>query len=313
MVKQKQIPILKSDSYAKSYFKHEPDNRNLLAASSGPYFEIQNKCIWKNNIGAHRLDFYMVFIVTQGEGFHRFGLKEHYIQKNMLCFVGPDMVSSWQSEADDHQGFFCAFSDDFFNLCSANKQFLTELPFFQIDGNAVLQLTDEQTEYYLSLFKLMKTEHENRNNYSDAVLRSLLQAILNKANSQFRTRECKCVEADHSGLRLMKAFTALYLTDFKMIRTGKGIRLKKISEYADTLGVSQNHLNDTIKAVTGRSAGQLIKNQLTRQATMCLMHANKSISEIAYALGFEDPSYFARFYKNQTGKSPSEFRSKDDL
>ena len=42
---------------------------------------------------------------------------------------------------------------------------------------------------------------------------------------------------------------------------------------------------------------------------MCLMHADKSIGEIAFALGFEDPSYFARFYKSQTGKSPSEFRA----
>ena len=98
------------------------------------------------------------------------------------------------------------------------------------------------------------------------------------------------------------------MRDFSAIRTGRSLQLKKISEYAAELGVSQNHLNDTIKTITGRSAGQHIKDQLTRHATQCLVHSNKSVGEIAYGLGFEDPSYFARFYKSQTGRSPSDFR-----
>ena len=298
------------DSYGRSYFKHEPVKGNdSLFQNARPYFEIQRKCIWKNDIAPHRLDFYMVFIVTKGEGIHRFGIKEHYIKENMLCFVGPDMISSWQSEADDHQGFFCAFSDDFFNLGRENKHLLNGLPFFQIDGNAVLHLTDAQTQYYVSLFELMYHEYENRNEYSGNVLQSQLQVVLHKAYSQFRTLECKSTEANPAGLRLLKAFTSLYMRDFETLKAGKALQLKKVSDYADELGVSQNHLNDTIKDVTGRSAGQQIRNQLIKLATMCLMHSSKSISETAYVLGFEDPSYFARFYKNQTGKSPSELKS----
>ena len=86
MIKQGRIPILKSDSYYKSYFKHEPYNGKTLAISSNPHFEIHHKCIWKNNIGAHRLDFYMVFIVTKGEGIHTFGLKEHSPAFNCLNY-----------------------------------------------------------------------------------------------------------------------------------------------------------------------------------------------------------------------------------
>ena len=309
MTKNGKIPILKSDSYRTSYFKHEPQpNKTLLTISTVQHFEIHRRCIWKNIIPAHRLDFYLVFIVTGGEGIHTFGLKEHYIKKNMLCFIGPNMISSWQSEAEDHQGFFCTFSDDFFNLGRENKRFLSELPFFQIDGNAVLHLTDEQMHYYLSLFELMHAEYEHKNEYSENVLRSQLQVILNKAYSQYRTEECPPDIANPPGLRLMKAFTALYMRDFNVLFDGKTIQLKKIADYADELGVSQNHLNDTIKAVTGRSAGQLIKSQLIKQATMCLKQSSKSISEIAYVLGYDDPSYFARYYKSQTGQSPSDFR-----
>jgi AraC-like DNA-binding protein len=249
-----------------------------------------------------------VFIVTGGEGVQTFGLKEHYIKKNMLCFVSPTMVNAWRSEVDDHQGYFCAFSDDFFNVGRENKSFLGELPFFQIDGNAVLHLTDEQTRYYVTLFEQMHTEYEHRNEYSDNVLRSQLQLILNKAYAQYRTEACPPDVSDHSGMRLLKAFTALYMRDLNVLYQGSSIQLRKVADYAEELGVSQNHLNDTIKAVTGRSAGQLIKRQLMKQATICLKHSNKSISEIAYKLGYDDPSYFARYYKNQTGQSPSDFR-----
>lgn len=306
MTRPGQIPILKSDSYSKSYFRHQPEISDHLPLH--PYFEINNSCIWRNEITAHRLDFYMVFMLTEGEGVHAFGMKEHYVSKNMLCFVSPNMVSSWQSNTDHHKGFYCAFSDEFFNLGYENKLFLAELPLFQIDGNAILHLTDEQTSFYLELFKDMQHEFQNRSNYSGSILRSQLQLLIHKAYAQFKNFECSQPKANLPGLRLVKSFTALYQHDFKMLREGKGIQLRKVSEYAIELGVSQNHLNDTVKSITGRSAGQLIKDQLIKHATMCLMHAEKNVSEIAYALGFDDPSYFARFYKNQTGKSPSEFR-----
>ncbi len=226
----------------------------------------------------------------------------------MLCFIGPDMISSWQSETREHQGIFCSFSDSFFYTGKENKYFLTELPFFKIDGNSVLHLTDEQMQYYLSLFNLMYEEHEQQNEYGDDVLRSYLQLILSKANSQYHTEQCHPDTPDKGGLSLLKGFTALFMRDFKAINDGKTIQLKKIADYALELGVSQNHLNDTIKSITGKSAGQLVKAQLLKHATMCLTHSEKSISEIAYRLGYEDPSYFARYYKKHTGQSPSEIR-----
>lgn len=303
------IPILKSTSYGRYYFKHEPPVHSP-ATSTTQYFGLYHRCLWKNFIKAHRLDFYMVFIVTAGEGVHTLGIRKHIIKENMLCFVGPRMINSWQSSTEDHRGFFCAFADDFFNTGRENKQFLAELPFFQPDGNAVLHLTDEQTSYYLSLFTAMQHEHQNRNEYSDDILRSHLHILLTKALAHYHTEELQ-PHVTHPGMRLTKAFTALYMRDFKGLN-GKGspVRLKRVADYADELGVTQNYLNDTVKAVTGRSAGQLIKDQLIRQATMCLTHSSKSIGEIAYLLGYDDPSYFARYYKSQTGRSPSEYRDK---
>ncbi len=86
-----------------------------------------------------------------------------------------------------------------------------------------------------------------------------------------------------------------------------------MADYAKELGVSQNYLNDTVKSVTGKSAGQLIHNQVLKQAKMCLSHSNLDIAEIGYRLGFEDPSYFSRFFKKHSGYSPSVFRKTINL
>ncbi len=309
MIKKTRIPTLKSDSYHKSYFKHDVSSPLSTALSEEPYFEINRRCLWPKVIEAHRLDFYMVFIVTLGEGVHTFGSKEYYLRQNTLCFIGPDMVSSWQAEMEEQQGYFVGFSESFFNQGSENKRFLHSLPFFQLDGIPVLTLSQSQTEYYLSVFRLMQDEYHHGNEFSKDVLRTQLQLILHKANAQVRMEGKSNDSSNHNSVRLVKAFKALYMQDFHAFGQGKELILKKVATYANELGVSQNHLNDTIKFVTGRSAGQLIRHQLTTHATMCLMHADKSIGEIAYALGFEDPAYFARFYKIQTGKSPSEFRA----
>jgi AraC-like DNA-binding protein len=308
-MKSDNIPLFKYQTYQNSYLKEEyRKNESLASSSSIKHFDIHKRCTFNDTIQSHRLDFYAVFIVTKGEGIHSFGIREHYIKNNMLCFIGPDMISSWQSETNEHQGIFCSFSDSFFYAGKENKYFLSELPFFKIDGNSVLHLTDEQMQYYLSLFNLMYEEHQQQNEYADDVLRSYVQLILSKANSQYHTEQCRADKPDKGGLSLLKGFTALFMRDFKAINEGKTIQLKKIADYALELGVSQNHLNDTIKDVTGKSAGQLVKAQLLKHATMCLTHSEKSISEIAYRLGYEDPSYFARFYKKHTGHSPSEIR-----
>jgi AraC-like DNA-binding protein len=310
MSKNQNIPIHRSESFGKVYFDEAPGKQvPVIHKHSTQYFDIHQRCNGKSAIDVHRLDFYMVFLVTEGEGLQTFGLQEHYIRKNMLCFVSPDMISAWKAEGDEQRGYYCSFSDDFFNLGRENKSFLHELPFFQIDGNAVLHLTDEQTTYYLTLFEMMHTEFKQHTEFSGNILRGHLYAILNKANAQYQLQATLPAESNRSSIRLLKSFTGLYMRDFKTINTGNVIKLKKIADYADELGVSQNHLNDTIKALTGKSAGQLIKDQLIKQATMCLRHSHKSISEIAYRLGYDDPSYFARYYKSQTGKTPIESRN----
>lgn len=312
-MKNNNIPTVPGHRYKDVYINPDKVNKNPSRRSSGfdaaEHFEIEHRCLWRNDIPAHRLDFYLIFLVTSGEGIHSFGKQEHYIRKNMLCFIGPNIIHSWRSDGDDNSGYACTFSDEFYyGSGQVTRDQLSELPFFQIDGNAVLQLTDEQAENYTQLFRLIEKEKLSQNQYSAEVLRGYLHALIGKSRGDYHSNGLETVHSKQAGVRIVKAFTQLYMNDVNTIRNGKDIKLKSISDYAEQLGVSQNHLNDVIRHITGQSAGQLMRTQLIRQATMCLKHSSKSISEIAYLLGFDDPSYFSRFYKKQTGKLPSNFR-----
>jgi AraC family transcriptional activator of pobA len=300
-----QIPLLNDNLFHHYYFGHP--SVAIDRTFPDEYIEVHSRCILKNSIPAHRLDFYMIFLVTSGEGIHISGSKEYYTRKNMLCFAGPNIIQSWLAEGDKNQGYLLTFSDEFFNAGRTNKQFLSGLPFFQIDGDAAVCVSDVEMTAYTSLFQMIEAEYRSGSRFSNDTLRGYIQALISKARST-QARAGSGERYSSAGVRLVKAFTALYMNDVNTVRNGIGVRLRRVTDYADQLGVSQNHLNDTIREITGQSAGQLMRNQLIKQATMCLKHSSKTISEIAYLLGFEDPSYFSRFYKKQTGKLPSDFR-----
>ncbi|HTF20274.1 MAG TPA: AraC family transcriptional regulator [Chryseolinea sp.] len=299
-----QIPLLKGPQYQHHYFRDSPG----VGEDPTDHFAIYNRCMLRDNILAHRLDFYMIFLVNSGEGLHTFGSNEHYIRKNMLGFIGPHVVSSWRADHQDNRGFLCSFSEEFFLANRSDKQYLSNLPFFQLGGNPVLCLSDDEAEEFTTLFKMIEKESKQNNSSTDT-LRGFLQVMLGKAIARYgQLKQQNHDDHPSSGLRIVKAFMEAYMIDFGAIRNGREIRLKKISDYARQLGVSQNYLNDTIKSITGKSAGQLMKSQLLKQASVCLKHSTKSISEISYLLGFEDPSYFTRFYKKHTGQLPSDKR-----
>jgi AraC family transcriptional activator of pobA len=303
-----QIPLLNHEKYHAHYFRHSVGDREVTD-DSAEHFGLYNRCAIRDSIQPHRLDFFLVFLVTSGEGVYSLGTEDHNLRQDTLCFVGPNVINSWRSAGADHQGYVCSFSDAFFSANRANKKYLSDLPFFQIGGDSVLHLSPETAAGFSALFKMMEKETTRPVAASPDILRGYLQVLLGKALAEYTASHAVALPESPSGLRIVNAFTDAFMSDFNSIRKGKGITPKKISDYAKQLGVSQNHLNDTIKSVTGQSAGQLMKSQLLIQASMCLKHSTKSISEIAYLMGFEDPSYFSRYCKKQTGKLPSELRA----
>lgn len=302
----KNIPVLTTDSYKKHYFKDLPPP-SKLALDGFEHFEFYNRKNCRDNIKAHRLDFYMVQLVTSGNGVLRQGLRDYCIHSNMLAFTSPAMISSWKAADTQQDGFVVSFSDTFFNRGREDKRTLSNLPFFKMDGCATIALPPTEISDYIILFEMMQREFERAQALSGQVLREMVNVLLTKAKSHHLHSPAINIPSPASN-RLLRMFTDLYMKDIGRIQVGREVTIRRISDYAKDLGVTQNHLNDSVREVTGKSAGTLVREQIIKQATMCLRQSSKSISEIAYLLGFQDPSYFSRYYKKQTGKLPTEVR-----
>ena len=80
------------------------------------------------------------------------------------------------------------------------------------------------------------------------------------------------------------------------------------SHYAKALFLSENYLNRLCKKFRGQTAGQLIRGRVEREARKLLCQTQDSVAEIAYALGFESPSYFTAFFKREVGLAPEVYR-----
>jgi AraC family transcriptional regulator, transcriptional activator of pobA len=83
----------------------------------------------------------------------------------------------------------------------------------------------------------------------------------------------------------------------------------KITDYAELLSVSPNHLNKCVKKTIGKSAQDLLNEMLLLEAKVLLKQTNLNVTEIAYKIGKNEISDFARFFKTQTSMKPSEYRS----
>lgn len=318
MTKKNQIPVFTPQSFKNIYFQGEPDSERLAnIRASVSHFEIHRrddfrfKC--KETIASNRLDFHLVFIVTGGEGIHTFGDKEYYLKPGMLCFVSPGLITSWQTTVDDHAGYFCAFTSDFFQKGLKDQSTLSNLPFFHIDGSAVLNLDNMQTDYFNNLFAELESEYNADNPFKADLLRALLNLLFQKTIKLIESDHGYCiVDSGNASQRITKDFTKLYQLDFVPLESQNVTTVKSLSEYASALFVTQNHLNDTVKSVTGKTPGELIRERILKEASQLLMYTTLTISEIAFLLQFEDPSYFARFYKKYTQLSPKEQRQKRD-
>jgi AraC-like DNA-binding protein len=88
------------------------------------------------------------------------------------------------------------------------------------------------------------------------------------------------------------------------------LRFGTIGQYAEALGVSERQLNDAVKRTVARTASQVVQERVVLEAKRWLSNTETGIAEIAFRLNIEDPAYFARFFKKQTGLTPGDFRRK---
>jgi len=287
--------------------------RDSLHKSVKIHFEIHRRDQYRLKstqlIAPSRQDLFIIFLITGGEALYTFGDQEYYLKPGILYFASADIFVSRQSTINEHAGYLCGFTSAFFSQNLADKDSLSHYPFFNTEASVSLQLEKEQTAFFYNLFAEIEEEYYSTNVNKEDLIRALLTVLLQKAQRLVISDRKDClVDTSNAGIRLTKAFTKLFEVDFEPLKNLQVIETKSLAQYAADLHVTQNHLNDTIKAVSGKTPGELIRERLIKEASQLLLHTQLSVAEICFLLKFEDSSYFSRFFKRYKGLTPTQHR-----
>ncbi|HTF18918.1 MAG TPA: helix-turn-helix domain-containing protein [Chryseolinea sp.] len=150
------------------------------------------------------------------------------------------------------------------------------------------------------IFGEMEKEYRNPSLNSNELIQGYLRVALVKL---LRNKEQMDLPASSGGQQMFRKF-------LQFIRNTNPISNVKVNEAAEHLGLSPQNLNAICRKVSGKSASELIIEQVVLEAKRYLLHSDKNVGEIAFILNFTDPSHFVKYFKKLAGETPQRFRTR---
>jgi AraC family transcriptional activator of pobA len=250
-----------------------------------------------------RKDFYKICLTT-GKSIIHYADKSFDAEGTVLFFGNPHIPYSWETISTSYVGYTCLFSEEF--LKSDRSESLQHSPLFKIGGTPILKITEQQRDFLSTLFQKMIEEQQTDYVYKDDLIRNYINLIIHEALKLQPSENFD--QHRNASSRITSVFLELLERQFPIEDTEKPLQLKTAQDYARNLNVHANYLNRAVKEVTGKPTTAHISERIIGEAKALLQHTDWNISDIAYALGFEYPTYFNNFFKKNTGTNPKNFR-----
>ena len=245
---------------------------------------------------AHRDDHYLFFIQQAGrsKGMVDFGL--FTLQKNTLFFILPGQVHRYLDLDKTAIGWFVALD---VGLVPEVFRAVLEDPLLE---KSPLRTDETVLEPLLQCLQLVDrvTKQQPSPPYQKQMVHGLLTSFVAMVAALHTQKPKGLSEKMPRPLAITQQFRKSLTQSFKTRRSP--------AEYATELNLSLSYLNEAVKATTGLSVSHWIQQEIVLEAKRLLYHSDSSVKEIAYELGYEDPTYFSRLFKKTVGKTPGDFR-----
>lgn len=236
-----------------------------------------------------------------------YGRHEYDYQVNTLVFTSPGQVFGYPQDGSTYKakGWALYFSAELLRGTSLGRR-IKDYTFFSYATNEALHISEREREIIIDCFRKIDEEiNYGGDKHSNTIIASAIELLLNYClrfyDRQFITRK----KANKDILTHFEELTDNYFTSDYAKKHGT----PKVAWFADRLHLSANYFGDLIKKETGKSAQEYIQQRIIEIAKDLLSTTSKSISEIAYHLGYQYPQYFSRAFKKSVGKTPNEFRN----
>ncbi len=253
-----------------------------------------------------RFGFYAVALKQGEQCVIRYGRNNYDYQDGTLVFLAPGQVIGIDKNIVNSpmKGFSLLFHPDLILVAPLGRS-IKDFAFFSYEVHEALHISERERQLVLDCFS--KIEYElNRgiDKHSKTLIAANIELLLGYCqrfyDRQFITRE-------HANKGILEKFENLLNEYFKSEKPQQ-IGQPTVAYCATQLNLSANYFGDLIKKETGKSAQEYIQSKLIEVAKERMFDPSKSVSEVAYELGFQYPQHFSRFFKQRVGVAPGEYR-----
>ena len=252
-----------------------------------------------------RRDYYKISLLT-GTSHYYYAGRSVFIDRPALVFSNPLIPYSWERISAEQGGYACLFTEEFL-IINDRAASLQESPLFRLGSDPVYWVNEAQYADLSHLCAKMLTELHSGYRYQQEVVRNYLNLVLHEALKL--QPQATYSQHPNAASRIAALFQQLLERQFPIDSPGHRLKLRTPGDFARQLSVHVNHLNRAVRELTGKPTSAHIAERLISEAKALLRHTSWSTAEIAYALGFDYPTYFNNFFKKQTGTTPSAVRA----
>jgi len=245
----------------------------------------------------HRHDHFALYFITAGCGSHSLDFNVYDFKPGRMFLSPAGQVHAWIQNIQV-KGFVVLFEAAYFNRSDRTRRLRDFIFYNTLQTKPYIDLEGLQQKQFEGLMEAMEREHLLAD-CQTLIIQSYLTILLYELSRVYRILlGSNIVNPDIVGkVQLFEQKLEHHFKDRKSVKA-----------YADLLHITPNYLNAMCKRVKGKLASEIIQERLMLEAKRFLTHTDQSVSEIAYLIGFEDNSYFGRFFKKNSGMTPADFR-----
>nr|WP_249665434.1 helix-turn-helix transcriptional regulator [Mucilaginibacter sp. Bleaf8] len=252
-------------------------------------------------------DYYCLLFKKYNGNNVKYGRKVVDFNNGSLICLAPNQVLQLESDMDlncEKEGWGIFFHPDLIRNTPLYDR-MKAYTFFTYEVSEALHMSDKERNIFFECVRKLNDElQENIDNHSQTIIISNIELLLNYC-TRFYGRQFITRKSTHSPVvAQVEKLLSEYFTNHELQEQG----LPTVKSLASKVNLSPGYLSDLLKKETGKNTQDHIHFYLIEAAKNSLINTNKSVSEVAYALGFEYPQYFNKLFKQKTGKTPIEFR-----
>eukprot|EP01133_Synstelium_polycarpum_P016549 gene16549-19665_t len=249
-------------------------------------------------------DFYVVGLKNIIAGTIKYGRTKYDYQSGSMLFFKPRQVIEMKNLELEQDGFLIFIHEDFLMGHSLHHE-IKKYHYFDYETNEALHLSPRDEKVSWELYHKIELEYNNnQDEYSREIILANLDTMLKYAQRFYKRQFINRSSVPGNMVTKFNEEIDKYVASGMLDVKG----LPSVHDMASRLNLSPGYLSDLLKIETGKTALEHIHIYLISEAKNRLIGKEETVSEIAYALGFENLSYFSRLFKKEVGVSPNRFK-----